>query len=93
VVPAEFTVHEAVTAESCVVDVPLKNSTVLPEPKPEPVMVKVSGVVDDVPGTIGELGLNAVAVMAAVPVASTPTPRALARVIVASFPPADTNGF
>jgi hypothetical protein len=76
VVPPELTVQVPVTAASFVNDVPLKYSATLPEPKPEPVMVKVSGTVPEVPGTIGALGLSAVAVIAAPPVAATPMPSA-----------------
>src|SRR5277367_4788008 len=58
-VPVEFTEVVNVTPPSAVVDVPLKASTTLPEPKPEPVMVNVSGTVPEVPGTIGAFGLRA----------------------------------
>jgi hypothetical protein len=60
-VPAAFTVGVNVT---CVSWVPaaVNASMVLPEPKPVPVMVNVTGVVPVEPTTIGALGLTDVAV-------------------------------
>ena len=94
VVPEDDELHELTAAcESADVAVPLKAATVLMALKPVPVMVRVSGVVPEVPTTMGALGLNATAVMVGTVSVATPTPKSLAPEIAASLPPLATVGF
>ena len=71
VVPAEFTVLENVTSGSTV-PAAVRASTELPEPKPEPVIVRVTGVVPVEPTTIGAFGAIEVAVTIGATVEASP---------------------